>query len=259
MSFKVPEREAVVRLSSMQYMLSTLPDNCVDIIFTDPDYGIVPVGNTNGSTIRRKHDWMGDINQQVETMFKEFYRVLKPGGHCVTWCRNELPHLEYFQEVFTYRGLMYWWKTNPMPCSVSVTRSMETAMWGTKGKGYTFHHINPNHNIVRTPRVPTKFRFKHPTVKSEDAMSYFIEKLVNPGDTLFDPFCGTGSIPLAGVKLGLNIITCDINSEWSELTFKRLREVALDNLSVNYGILGNKDFHEFAQPQLILPGVLNED
>ena len=56
-----------------------------------------------------------------------------------------------------------------------------------------------------------------------------IERLVkassSPGDVVFDPFCGSGTVPVVCRRLGRQFISCDINSDYCALAESRLTKI----------------------------------
>lgn len=64
----------------------------------------------------------------------------------------------------------------------------------------------------------------HPTQKPVAVMSRVIEKLTREGDTIFDPFMGSGTTGVAAVQLNRNFIGCEINAEYFAIAEKRIRQ-----------------------------------
>lgn len=74
----------LVNADCLQY-LSTLPDNCIDLIVTDPPYfKVKPNGWDN--------QWKGDVDylRWLDTCLAEFWRVLKPAGSLYLFCGHRL-------------------------------------------------------------------------------------------------------------------------------------------------------------------------
>ena len=63
---------------------------------------------------------------------------------------------------------------------------------------------------------------KHATVKPIKLMSWLITLLSREGDTILDPFCGSGTTLLAAKMLNRKYIGIDINQEYIDITKKRL-------------------------------------
>ncbi len=62
----------------------------------------------------------------------------------------------------------------------------------------------------------------HPYTKPESLMEKLILAYTNPGETVFDPFSGSGTTAVACQRHGRNFIGCEINPEYFNLAQKRL-------------------------------------
>jgi DNA modification methylase len=82
------------------------------------------------------------------------------------------------------------------------------------------HHPNPSKHGA--PRQNF-----HPTVKPLKLMSYLITLGSREGDTILDPFCGSGTTLLAAQQLRRDFIGIDLNPEYIELAKKRLDPLLL--------------------------------
>jgi hypothetical protein len=56
----------------------------------------------------------------------------------------------------------------------------------------------------------------HPTQKPLPLLIELIEDFTDPGEIVLDPFCGSGSIGIACLRLGRRYIGMELNSEWAE-------------------------------------------
>ena len=65
-------------------------------------------------------------------------------------------------------------------------------------------------------------RETHETEKPLPLEAQLIREFSNPGDSVLDPYCGAGTIPLAAVQLGRRALGCDINHEWVKVGYVRL-------------------------------------
>ena len=70
--------------------------------------------------------------------------------------------------------------------------------------------------------VADKNDYGHPTCKPLEFVIKNIEHVCQPGDTVLDPFLGSGTSCLAAKRLGLNYIGFEINEEYYEMSVKRL-------------------------------------
>ena len=66
---------------------------------------------------------------------------------------------------------------------------------------------------------------KHPTQKPLNLLKQLINCATKEGDTVLDPFNGSGTTGIAAAILNRKYIGIDIDEEYLNLTIKRLEEV----------------------------------
>ena len=64
----------------------------------------------------------------------------------------------------------------------------------------------------------------HPTQKPLSIMLWLIENYTNPGQTIFDPFMGSGTTGVACVQTGRNFIGCEIDPTYFAIAQKRIAD-----------------------------------
>ena len=67
----------------------------------------------------------------------------------------------------------------------------------------------------------------HPTQKPVALMEWILLQVTDEGDTVFDPFMGSGTTGVACVKLGRNFIGCEINPDYYAIAERRIAEAQL--------------------------------
>jgi len=65
----------------------------------------------------------------------------------------------------------------------------------------------------------------HPTQKPEELVRKLILASSNPGDTVLDPFCGSGTTPVCAEQLGRKWLACDLSSEYLGWAVDRIERV----------------------------------
>jgi DNA modification methylase len=63
----------------------------------------------------------------------------------------------------------------------------------------------------------------HPNQLPERYLQLLISAFTNPGDWIFDPFCGTGTTAVVARALGRNCITCDVSETYCKDAAGRCR------------------------------------
>ncbi len=87
-----------------------------------------------------------------------------------------------------------------------------------------------------------KERVGYPTQKPIELLERIIEIASNVGDTILDPFCGSGTTLIAGKLKNRNIIGIDISNEAIEITKNRLNNIIKTESNANSYELDNNEF-----------------
>lgn len=74
------------------------------------------------------------------------------------------------------------------------------------------------------PSTPSSERIygKHPSQKPIEVIKRFVIGCSKKGDTIIDPFMGSGTLPVVAHRYGRGFIGIDNNKEYCNLTLKRL-------------------------------------
>jgi len=130
-----------------------------------------------------------------------------------------------------------WEKPNPPPnlsCRY-FTHSTETLLWAAK---HTRSRHLFNYQEMRAaaggkqmksvwrmtaPRAEEKTSGRHPTQKPLALLERIITACTQPGDTVVDPFAGSGTTGVAALKLGRSFIGIESDPEHIRLAERRLR------------------------------------
>ena len=212
--------------------IKKIPDKSFDLIFADPPYNMQLGENLrrpdNSKVKSVDDDWDKFQNFKSYDEFsviwlQECKRILKDDG--TIWVIGSYHNI--FRLGFHLQNLDYWilndviWrKNNPMPNfkGTRFTNAHETLIWASKNKNskYTFNYqslkcLNDDLQMRSDWLLPIcsgKERIKkngkkiHSTQKPESLLHRIILASTNKGDTIFDPFLGTGTTAVVAKKLG---------------------------------------------------------
>lgn len=67
----------------------------------------------------------------------------------------------------------------------------------------------------------------HPTGKPEPLLLDWVQMFTDPGETILDPFAGSGTTLVAAKRLGRKVIGIELNEAYCEVAAKRLSQGAL--------------------------------
>lgn len=222
--------------------LKLMPDECVDLIFTDPPYYQYRAQNVQGlknhKDVITEFEFDGFSSEAeylefLEEVLVECYRVCKPGAVGYLWCGDDF--VSYLNRMvervgFQFRKVIHWHKTNPFPAIYTrkmYSNSMEMMVHFSKGTPKTWNHkpVNDMHNFIQTPICMGKERTKHKTQKPLKVCVPFIEISSNEGDLVLDPFMGSGSTAVAAKILKRDFVGFELNSEFCEMANSRVSEM----------------------------------
>jgi modification methylase len=245
-------------------LMNEMPAESVDLVFADPPYNL----QLGGELLRPNHsrvdgvddDW--DKFQDFEAYdsfthdwMKAARRILKPEGSL--WVIGSYHNI--FRVGATLQNLGFWilndivWrKTNPMPNfrGTRFANAHETMIWAARDKDarYRFNYDamkSLNEDLqMRSDWVlpicsgPERLRDEegrkaHPTQKPEALLYRVIMSSSRPGDTVLDPFFGTGTTGAVAKKLGRNWIGLEREESYARAAQTRIdATVALEDSAI---------------------------
>ena len=200
----------------------------IDLILTDPPYNV---------SIEDNHIWGLRVRQGLDFGEWDAHSIepadwiplaadtLSKNGSMIVFCG--IRQASYIIDVMEKSGLKFkdtirWIKTNPMPRNRDrrYVVDYEFAVWGAKGK-WTFHRQNDTYD---RPEIRCSYPAKrvHPTQKPVQLMEDILRRHSNPGDTVLDPFMGSGTTGIACQNLGREFIGIEKDCKFFESARKRL-------------------------------------
>ena len=183
------------------------PDGCVDLVLTDPPYGInVENNHAIGGRYDKEKDLSVGWDNKIPSpeYFVEMNRISKEQ---IIWGAN------YFNCFSGENGAIVWNKIQPLP----TMSQCEIASYSRTKKVYLYEERWTNY-------VNTK-KTDHPTEKSLKLMQWLVANFSQPNDLILDPFCGSGTTCVAAKMFGRRYIGIDISSEYCEIARQRLEAV----------------------------------
>ena len=227
-------------------LIKEIPDASVDMVFTDPPYGH---NNNNGDLISRREAALGkgdyvaerdnraiandgkEANEVLQAILPEINRVLVPGGVLCCCCCGGGPDPQFARWSLMLDASIGFkmavvWDKGPMGMGWHYRRSYEMVLVAQKNGAACrwFDESNKVENVVRhIPKIiPSKDQ--HPTEKPIKLAQHFILLHSQQGDTILDPFCGSGSTGVAARMERREFIGFEIDPQWYEVAERRVSE-----------------------------------
>ena len=220
-------------------LLKEIESDSIDFILTDPPYGIGYVNNMGTLSDKViKNDEPNDIDWDV--LLSELYRVLKPKGICFIFGRMDM-FMRIGNSVlnsgFKYNHDFIWRKGDMRAGNLSSMGTIhENGIVLSKGAPKKCNPIIIN-QVVKN-RYKAEYNGKisrleytgHPTQKPINLLSFLIQSYSNEGDTILDPFMGSGSTIVASHINNRNYIGIDLEEEYINMCKERLQDTNMLNL-----------------------------
>jgi len=232
--------------------MAAIESGSVDAVITDPPYGITD------------NEW--DVAPPLEEMWRQFWRVLKPNGVVAIFGQEPFAsRLRLSSGHFRYDWIWRknlaagFLNAKKMPLRAHETITIHyrrlpvyNPQW-TYSYPYTVDHggcATPNYGKVSTRPVTVsdgrrypvdviqvrqevlKFagrggkRTLHPTQKPVELMEYLVKTYTNEGDTVLDPYMGSGTTGVACASLGRHFIGYEMSSDYYEIARQRIDDTA---------------------------------
>ena len=97
-------------------------------------------------------------------------------------------------------------------------------LWQKPGGKLVYNwQLGQQKDYMIVPIVSGKERLNHPTQKPEKIVELFIKYWTKEGETILDPFIGSGTTGAVAKKLGRNFIGIEVSKEYCGLAEKRIK------------------------------------
>jgi DNA modification methylase len=194
-------------------VMQHFPSDSTNLVVTDPPY-LINYQSRDGRTIA------GDTNDAwLLPAFTEAYRVLKSGGFCISfygWSKADRYLAAWREAGFRPVGHLVLIKSYTSGAAFLQYRHEQAYLLA---KGRVDCPLSPINDVLFWKYTGNRL---HPTQKPIRALIRLIRAFSQPGDVVLDPFCGSGSVPLAAKISGRRYIGIEVQQDYYEVAQKRL-------------------------------------
>jgi site-specific DNA-methyltransferase (adenine-specific) len=205
--------------------MQKLESGSIDLVLTDPPYGMSFRSNyrkekygsiENDNSLK----WLPlFLDRTVKTMSKDSAFFGFCSFHNIDTFKQEI------QKRLKVKNILVWEKNNTSMGDLrgDFAPKVEFVVFATLGRP-----------LIRGKRDPNIFRFAktgnvyHSTEKPVDMLEYLMSKFSDPGQTVCDPFMGSGSTCIACINTGRNFIGIEKDEEIFNTAKKRIEDFVFD-------------------------------
>lgn len=220
-------------------LMRSLETNSINLIFADPPYNLSGEGylTTQNGKVAKLHKGNWDIIEDIhlfnEKWIKECIRVLSEEG--TIWISGTLHNHPSVGVILKKLGLwiindVIWHKRNstPLLSKNRLAPSTELIWVASKTKKYFFNYdlakkLNGGKQMKNLWEINAeKHKTIHPTEKPETLLERIILIASKEGDTVLDPFMGSGTTGVVAKRLNRKFIGFEIDPKYFEIAKNRI-------------------------------------
>lgn len=202
--------------------IKEIEDKSVDLIVTDPPYGInFTKGYKSGSTELVHGDDGFSVMFFIDELMNEFKRVLKPNSAIYIFTRFDVMPYWWLKlkNYFDAKNQIIWFKGGGGMGDLkgNYSYNYESIMFATNGK----HQIRGKRDgsVWQFGKCKPEF---HETQKPVELIEKILEHSSDKGAVVLDPFIGSGSTGIACKNMGRSFIGFEMIKSNFEIAEKRV-------------------------------------
>ena len=210
-------------------VVDELDDASVDVLLTDPPYGMA-FGGFRGAEANVRADGARQGIRLVRQMFHASRPKMSADAHAYVFCHWE-SWPDFYDAASAFipiKSALVWWKNRGGMGDVELeyARDYEVILFGAHGRrplagkrdGSVLSGFAPMGNISER---------RHPTEKPVPLLRFLVGKSAPAGGLVLDPFMGSGSTLEAAKSLGRKAIGIEIEERYCEIAAIRCSQEVL--------------------------------
>ena len=223
---KTPSLSPGLYRGDCREVLASLPDESIDLLLTDPPYGINYQSEHKAlPDAPLVNDGLDESLQVLDETLAIASRKLKARSHVyifTSWKTDQYVK-PVVEKYFAIKNVLVWEKNN-------WTAGDLEANYATNHEFLLFGHYKQRRllngsreaSVLHFPRVPENEPNRHPAQKPLPLLEYLIQKSTNEGETVLDCFMGSGSTCVAAKNTGRRYIGIEVSEHWYQIALQRL-------------------------------------
>lgn len=217
--------------------MQTIANNSIDLIVADPPYDIGSIsGGGSVNTVKKLNKSLQDLKKadlikgyDIVAFGEEALRVMNE-INIYFWCnKKQIPaYFDFYvnKHKCTF-DILAWHKTNALPTySNKYLSDTKYLLYFRKGKGKCFPKSYEDAKTYYVSPINHKDKklWGHPTIKPLDIMEKIIRNSTREGQTVLDPFSGSGTTAIACYNNNRNFIGFELDKNYYDISLDRIEQ-----------------------------------
>ena len=201
-------------------LMKDIPDGSIDMVLSDPPYGIDLTPQRDTGKFKDTKVINDDNLSWLDTYVEEIHRVSK-NVVCVFCSWQNIDKFKIaFESKFIIKNILVWNK-DWFGMGNNYRPNYELILLCCKDNIVT---KSKNKSNILTYRRVSPQKLLHSCEKPLPLLEDLIIELSNEGDTVLDPFLGSGSTGVACKNTNRNFIGIELDEKYFEIASKRINE-----------------------------------
>ena len=189
----------------------------VDAVVTDPPYAI-PTIVASGRELTRSVGDLSIIETAFRVYFDQWFQAIGSNGRVFCFCDGTSYPVIFRASFGQFSQALLVWDKGQIGMGREFRKSHELILHAWLSGTPLFSDGVGRPDILKCPMVHSESR-THPAEKPIE----LIEELLRPcGETILDPFMGSGTTGVACARLGRNFVGIEIEEKYFQIACKRI-------------------------------------
>ena len=205
-------------------LMKNIPNNSVDLLLTDPPYGIDFQSRHHNDKTKRKPKILNDKKPFTDFIPLIKSKIAKTGGIlCFTrWDVQQIFIDEFIRNGLKPKNVLIWDKKgNSMGNLKKVFGSRYESIIWIPNDDFKFKNGRPQ-DLISVPKVPP-CKLIHPNEKPVELLEFLIEKTTSQNATVLDCFMGSGSTGIACINTNRDFIGVELDDKYYKIAEERIK------------------------------------
>lgn len=204
-------------------LMKTIPDGSVDMVLTDPPYGMDYQSNRRTATEKFDKIINDDNLDWLDDFCSETYRVMKDNTAAYIFCSWHKVDLfkVALEGKFKLKSILVWVKNNHGSGDLKGAYAPKHEFVFFVHKGRCLLRDGRRPDVLEYAKV-NGGKMIHPTEKPTELLVRLVKDASDEGGTVLDPFMGSGTTGVACVNTNRNFIGIELDPDYFKIAKDRI-------------------------------------